>query len=70
MPGRMKKYLISMSIRTICFIGAVIAPSPLRWFLIAGAIILPYIAVVVANAGQEQSYETMQVVESQKQIEF
>lgn len=69
-PGRMKRYLISMTIRTACFIGAVIAPSPYRWFLIVGAVILPYIAVVMANAGQEQSYEPMQVVESQKEIEF
>lgn len=69
-PGRMKRYLISMSIRTACFIGAVIAPSPIRWFLLVGAVILPYIAVVMANAGQEQSFEPMQVVENQKQIEF
>ncbi len=59
-----------MSIRTACFIGAVIAPSPIRWFLLVGAVILPYIAVVMANAGQEQSFEPMQVVENQKQIEF
>lgn len=69
-PGRIKRYLISMSIRTACFIGAVIAPSPFRWILLVGAILLPYIAVVMANAGQEQSFEPMQVVESQKQIEF
>lgn len=69
-PGRMKKYLISMGIRTISFIGAVVAPSPYRWFLIAGAVLLPYFAVVVANAGQEQSYESGNFQESQKQIEF
>jgi len=69
-PGRMKRYLISMSIRTACFIGAVIAPSPFRWFLLVGAVILPYIAVVMANAGQERSFEPMVIVESQKQIEF
>lgn len=59
-----------MMIRTACFIGAVIAPPPFRWFLLVGAVILPYIAVVMANAGQEQSFEPMQIVESQKQIEF
>jgi hypothetical protein len=69
-PGRMKRYLISMAIRTICFIGAVIAPNPYRWFLIAGAVLLPYFAVVIANAGQEQSYESSQTIEEQKQIEF
>ena len=59
-----------MAIRTICFIGAVIAPNPYRWFLIAGAVLLPYFAVVIANAGQEQSYESSQTIEEQKQIEF
>ena len=69
-PGRMKRYFISMMIRTACFIGAVISPAPYRWFLIVGAVILPYIAVVMANAGQEQSFDQIEVVESKKQIEF
>jgi hypothetical protein len=51
---RQKKYLLSMSLRTICFVGAIVtALLGLRWvwpFLIAGALILPYIAVVMANA--------------------
>lgn len=51
--GRMKKYFISMMIRTSCFILAVILPSPYRWFALLGAVTLPYIAVVVANAGRE-----------------
>lgn len=59
-----------MAIRTFCFIGAVISPNPYRWFLIAGAVLLPYFAVVIANAGQEQSYESSQTIEDQKQIEF
>ncbi|WP_406287744.1 DUF3099 domain-containing protein [Embleya sp. NBC_00896] len=51
--GRQRRYVISMSIRTVCFIGAVFTPSPWRWILVAGALFLPYIAVVVANAGRE-----------------
>jgi len=69
-PGRMKKYLISMIIRTACFIGAIFTDGVLRWVLIAGSLILPYIAVVVANAGQEQSFEPSETIENQKQIEF
>ena len=69
-PGRMKKYLISMIIRTACFIGAIFTEGALRWVLIAGSLILPYIAVVVANAGQEQSFEPSETIENQKQIEF
>ncbi len=48
---RMRKYLISMSIRTVCFVLAVVFEGPLRWVFAAAAILLPYVAVVVANAG-------------------
>jgi len=52
-PGRQRRYFISMMVRTVCFILTVILPSPFRWFALAGAVFLPYIAVVVANAGRE-----------------
>jgi len=51
--ARQKRYFISMMVRTLCFILTVILPSPFRWFALAGAVFLPYIAVVVANAGRE-----------------
>lgn len=70
MPGRMKKYLISMLIRTACFIGAIFTDGVLRWVLIAGSVILPYIAVVIANAGQEQSFQPDETFENKKQLEF
>ncbi|MFI0353665.1 DUF3099 domain-containing protein [Actinomadura sp. 9N407] len=56
--NRQRRYLISMGIRTGCFIGAVLAAvagAPL-WavlLLVVGAIFLPYISVVVANGGRE-----------------
>lgn len=53
--GRQHAYLLAMTIRTVCFLGAVLAPSPWRWVLAAGAVVLPYFAVVVANAGRERS---------------
>ncbi|MEY4469191.1 MAG: hypothetical protein RLZZ87_515 [Actinomycetota bacterium] len=53
LAGRQRRYLISMLIRTLCFLLTVILPSPYRWFALAGAMFLPYIAVVVANAGRE-----------------
>jgi len=52
-PGRQRRYFISMMVRTACFILTVILPSPFRWFALAGAVFLPYIAVVIANAGRE-----------------
>ena len=48
---RERRYLISMSIRTACFIGAVVVGDNwLRWVLVAGAFLLPYVAVVMANS--------------------
>ena len=47
---RQVKYLVSMGIRTVCFLLAIVVPSPERWFLIAAAVFLPYFAVVLANA--------------------
>lgn len=49
--AREKRYAISMGIRTLCFVGAVIVSGPLRWILLSGALVLPYAAVVIANAG-------------------
>ncbi len=52
---RTRRYLISMGIRTACVIAAIIVPGWPRWVLIAGAVILPYVAVVAANAGRSRS---------------
>lgn len=51
--GRTRRYLISMGIRTACVIAAIFVPGWPRWVFIAGAVVLPYLAVVVANAGRE-----------------
>jgi len=53
--GRARRYLWSMAIRTACFVGAVVTTGWLRWALVAGAVLLPYLAVVVANAGRERT---------------
>jgi hypothetical protein len=48
---RQRRYVISMTIRTLCFVGAVaVGPGWLRWVLVAGAVLLPYVAVVLANS--------------------
>lgn len=49
---REKSYLIKMGIRLLCLILAftVPAPLPVRLLLFAGAIFLPYVAVIGANA--------------------
>lgn len=49
--GRVRTYLVSMTVRAVCFGAAVlVGPGVLRWVLVAGAVLLPYVAVVMANA--------------------
>jgi hypothetical protein len=54
---RTRRYLISMGIRTVCFLGAVVVDGWLRWVLVAGALVLPYVSVVFANGGRERIVE-------------
>jgi len=61
--GRQKRYFISMMIRTACFILTVVLPSPFRWVALAGAVGLPYFAVVIANAGRETMSQSNQIIE-------
>ncbi len=51
--GRQRRYLVSMGIRTACVLGAILVPGWPRWVLLGGAVVLPYLAVVIANAGRE-----------------
>lgn len=56
--ARTRRYLIQMFIRTACFVGAVAAhmsnaPGWVTWSFVAGAVVLPYVAVVMVNAGRE-----------------
>jgi Protein of unknown function (DUF3099). len=48
--GRMRRYALTMGIRTLCVIACVVTPG--WWLLIPalGAVFLPYVAVVLANA--------------------
>lgn len=56
---RQRKYVVAMTIRTLCFVGAAISGAAgIHWlwpFLIVGAIVLPYVAVVMANAEDSRS---------------
>jgi hypothetical protein len=54
---RQRRYLISMGIRTVCFVLAVVTHGPIRWVFVAAAVVLPYIAVVMANAVGSTSVE-------------
>jgi len=54
--SRQRRYLLMMAIRTVCFVIAmVLFLNHLGWLTAipaAGAIFLPYFAVVMANAGR------------------
>ncbi|MDL4820723.1 DUF3099 domain-containing protein [Actinomadura sp. OS1-43] len=55
---RQRRYLWSMGLRTVCFVGAVVsvvagAPVWLAGVLVVGALLLPYVAVIFANGGRE-----------------
>ena len=52
--GRQRRYLFSMGLRTVCFVGGILTTGVVRWVLIFGAVALPYFAVVIANAGRER----------------
>jgi len=47
---RLKRYLITMAIRTLCFILLVVIDAWYRWIFAAGAVFLLFVAVVAANA--------------------
>ena len=48
--ARQRRYLWMMGIRIVCLPFALIVDGWARWVFIIGAVVLPYLAVVVANA--------------------
>jgi Mn2+/Fe2+ NRAMP family transporter len=50
---RQRRYVISMTVRTVCFVLAVVFRGlpVLMWAFIVASFVLPYVAVVMANAG-------------------
>jgi hypothetical protein len=54
--ARQKRYLLAMGFRTVCFVAAIFVTTGwLRVLLIIAALVLPYVAVVMANAGSSKS---------------
>ena len=47
---RLRRYLVTMGIRTACFVLLVVIDDWYRWIFAAGAVFLPFFAVVAANA--------------------
>ncbi|TWF97256.1 DUF3099 domain-containing protein [Kitasatospora viridis] len=56
--GRQRRYVISMLIRTLCVLLAVVLWDVQRYLAfaaLAGGVLLPYFAVIIANAGRERA---------------
>jgi hypothetical protein len=50
--ARQRRYVISMTIRTVCFLLAVVSMGHwFMWVFLVASFVLPYVAVVMANAG-------------------
>lgn len=58
--GRMRRYAFSMAVRTACVAAFIVVfPHWSAWLFLPGAVLLPYIAVILANAGRERSPQAM-----------
>lgn len=47
--ARIRQYMLTMAIRTVCFLLMIVVRGPMLWVLAIGAIFLPMIAVMLAN---------------------
>lgn len=54
--GRMRQYIVLMAIRLACFFVAALTAGWVRWTAAAGAIVLPWIAVTIANTVRRRFY--------------
>ena len=54
--ARMRRYLLTQSVRLVCLVLAVALPVPIwgKLLLVVGALVLPWMGVVTANAGPKR----------------
>ncbi|MEY4742468.1 MAG: hypothetical protein RL672_1218 [Actinomycetota bacterium] len=62
--ARMIKYTIAMSVRVVCLILGMVVQGWLMWVFFAAAILLPYIAVVIANDVRHEHENRAEVVQA------
>jgi predicted tellurium resistance membrane protein TerC len=69
--SRMIRYTIAMVVRVICLIVGMFVSGWLMWICFAGAIFLPYFAVIIANAqgGGKKGQQATSVLIESKTIE-
>ena len=67
---RVRGYVISMSIRIVCFALALVSGGVWRWLFVVGALLIPYFAVVYANGGREPNEEPPETLRVQHDREL
>ncbi len=67
---RMKKYLITMGIRMVCLVAIFAFDGWYRLIPVVGAVLLPWVAVLLANGGSDISrQETVDLLDSAPLLE-
>lgn len=65
---RTRRYLIQMGVRVVCFLLVVVLwnriPVWVSVILLVAAAVLPYIAVILANAGRERRDDAVEIVDT------
>lgn len=46
---RQRQYMVTMGLRTACFLGLVFTQNDFRWLFLVGAVVLPWCAVLFVN---------------------
>ncbi|NMR20765.1 DUF3099 domain-containing protein [Cellulomonas fimi] len=64
---RTRRYLVQMGIRVVCFLLAILTwdrvPMWVSAVLLVGAVVLPYVAVILANAGRERRDDPLETID-------
>ena len=70
MSRRMRKYLITMGIRMVCLVAIFAFDGWYRLIPVVGAVLLPWVAVLLANGGSDISQqETVDLLDSAPLLE-
>jgi hypothetical protein len=59
---RVRRYLWSMAVRTVCVVLVIVIDNPIRWVFAVLAVVLPGVAVVVANLAGNKVRRAVPVV--------
>lgn len=66
---RSRRYVLTMAVRMVCLALALVVSGPWRWAFAAGAIALPYFAVVLANVSARRTSSGIDEIVDPRAIE-